>query len=242
MTEVPQIGSRFPATRDALHQVAFFALSPARYAATGRMGLTPTEGGFGTPDYGGSVARVQGDRIIVESDAGSAMQAISTVRAAARFVGIEYRPVWFDDFRDPLHPVDPDQDLPVDEPSSDALGQWFAFGEAVLQSALERVPAVDSPSTIQLWPEHFDLAFEAGEESGGMRASFGASPGDAAHPEPYLYVAAWGEIDRANPYWNDGAFNGASLGHGDLIGAADPHERAVAFLMEGRRVLGADRE
>ena len=42
----------------------------------------------------------------------------------------------------------------------------------------------------QIWPEHFDLACELGADA-GTRARYGASPGDAAIPQPYLYVGPW---------------------------------------------------
>ena len=35
-----------------------------------------------------------------------------------------------------------------------------------------------------LWPEHFDIAIELGE------ATYGVSPGDDAHTEPYAYVSS----------------------------------------------------
>lgn len=41
-----------PATRDALHRLAEHVLAPARYAATGHIGLVPAPGGFATPPYG----------------------------------------------------------------------------------------------------------------------------------------------------------------------------------------------
>ena len=76
-----------------------------------------------------------------------------------------------------------------------------------------------------------------GDEGRGQRASFGASPGDAAHPEPYVYVSAWGKIYRSNRYWNDEAFNGASLGYDRLAEDPDPVTAALAFMLEGHRIL-----
>ena len=40
-------------------------------------------------------------------------------------------------------------------------------------------------STAQLWPEHFDLGCNV------EGVNFGCSPGDAGHPEPYVYVGPW---------------------------------------------------
>lgn len=231
----------FSTTRDALHQIAFFALGPARYAATGRMGLEAAPGGFGTPEFDGRVARVEGNSIVSEESDQIATQTITTVRAAAEFLGIAYAVGWYDgEFHDPLRPVDPDTPLNVDDTAARALGHWFNFGFDVLDQLRQRGGDDEEPSQVQLWPEHFDAAFEMGSESAGGRASYGASPGDGGHDEPYVYVAAWGEIDRDDPYWNDSSFNGSSLGFDDLLAASDPEEKALEFLLEGYRILSSD--
>jgi len=91
---------------------------------------------------------------------------------------------------------------------------------------------------VQLWPEHFDIAVELGDAAAGARANFGASPGDAVHPEPYLYVAPWerARIPRAasgpDPYWNEDF--GASLPYSALRGPAGPCDIALAFFRTGR--------
>lgn len=229
--------AEFDSTRDALHQVAFFAVSPARYRAVGRMGLRAAPGGFGTPEFEGRVARVEGDQLVHEQDGNIATQSISTVRAAAEFFGVEYDPDWFPDFHDPLIAIDPDVDLDVDEGSALALGQWFDFGTGVLDELRSLGKADDDVSEVQLWPEHFDPATELGSQEAGKRASYGASPGDQSHAEPYLYVAAWGEIDRSDPYWNDTTFNGASLSYEELLGTDDPESLALEFLLDGYRRL-----
>ncbi|MGH9283956.1 MAG: hypothetical protein ACRD0S_13595, partial [Acidimicrobiales bacterium] len=88
----------------------------------------------------------------------------------------------------------------------------------------------DAPSRVQLWPEHFDLAVDLGPE--GRRANFGGSPGDDAHPEPYLYVGPW-DTERLGPhvYWNEPF--GASLSWMELRRGADP----LGFLRQGRELL-----
>ncbi|HUG09132.1 MAG TPA: hypothetical protein VMP13_09615 [Acidimicrobiia bacterium] len=228
----------FAETRDALHQIAFFALGPVRYQAVGRMGLQAAPGGFGTPRFDGRIARVEGDTLVLEEPDRIASQTITTVRAAAGFFGIDYRVDWFDgEFHDPLDPVDPDAPLPVDDPAARALGQWFGFGTEVLERLRSRGNDDDDVSEVQLWPEHFDPATEMGDADLGQRASYGASPGDGAHHEPYLFVAAWSEVHRSDPYWNDDAFNGASLGFSELLASSDPVETGVEFLFEGYRIL-----
>lgn len=224
-------------TREALHQLAFFAVSPVRYKATGRMGLTATPGGFGTPEFGGRVVRVEGDLLVHESEDGVATQTITTIRGAAEFFGIAYEPVWFSDFHDPLSPADPDTPLDISDEASRAIGEWFHFGMSVLDELRAHGQGGDDVSEVQLWPEHFDPATELGDPEKGQRASFGASPGDGSHPEPYLYVAPWSEIDQSNPYWNSQSFSGAILGLPELLESPDPHDRAVSFLLDGYRIL-----
>lgn len=229
----PTLGS----TRDALHQLAFFSISPARYKAVGRMGLRSSPGGFGTPEFDGRFAKVEGALLVHEQDGNVATQSISTVRAATDFFGNEYEAEWFTDFRDPLAPFDPDTDLAVDEEASLSIGAWFNYGFDVLNELRGLGSESDNVSEVQLWPEHFDPATELGSQELGRRASFGASPGDTAHPEPYLYVAPWADIDRSNDYWNDTNFNGSSLAYSDLSAVSDPTGRGLEFLLEGYRVL-----
>jgi hypothetical protein len=233
--------ARFEATRDALHQVAFFAVAPARYQAEGRMGLRAAPGGFGTPEFDGRVARVEGNTLVHEQSNAVASQTITTIGAAAGFFGVEYTTDWYErGFRDPLAPVGPDVELSVDDEAGRALGAWFGFGHDVLETLRSHGSEGDDVSTVQLWPEHFDPAIEMGSEDRGLRASYGLSPGDRAHDEPYVYVAPWGEIDRSLPYWNDKAFNGSSLGYAELLTAPDPAKMALDFLLEGHRLIHAD--
>jgi hypothetical protein len=227
----------FQFARDQLHQLAFFALAPARYAVEERMGLRAIPGGFGTPEYDGKTSSIEGNLLVHESGQSVASQAITSIRAAAEFFGVPYDEDWFTEFKDPLPAMDPDRPLRVEETPALALGEWFAFGFEVLERLRGEGSGDDEVSEVQLWPEHFDPAIEMGSESGGHRASYGASPGDRAHIEPYLYVSAWGEIDRVNPYWNDRNFNGASLPFVTLLEAEDQERVAHEFFMEGYRIL-----
>ena len=81
------------------------------------------------------------------------------------------------------------------------LADWFGFGCSVLEELRAGAPDADA-TRCQLWPEHFDLAIELGDADSGARAAYGASPGDAGHPDPYLYVSPWSE-PPADPHWND---------------------------------------
>ncbi len=227
-------------TRDALHQLAFFAIAPWRYAAQGRLGLVATPGGFGTPwldDASGPTrVRMDGVELVVESSSDEARRTRpGSVRDACRSLDITHRDTWFDDFHDPLAPDDPDAALVLDRDAADAVAAWFALGTAALEQ-LASTPGARDPSSVQLWPEHFDPAVEVGSAEAGQRASYGASPGDAAHDQPYLYVAPWAA--RPDHDWfDDHAFGGASLSHGDLVASDDPFATAVAFLRHGHDLL-----
>lgn len=234
----------FATTRDALHQLAFFAVAPKRYTATGKLGLRWTHGGYGTPFYatpdGDEQVRVDRGVLVVQTGSTVRTHAPTTISESADFLGIAYRQEWFPDFHDPLTPADPQAPLTIDRAAAGALGDWFGFATAVLER-LRRTPGATGVGRVQLWPEHFDPAVELGDADKGQRASYGASPGDAEHPEPYLYVAAWGEIDRSDPYWNDHAFNGASLPYGSLLTADAPVALALDFLQRGHAQLTASR-
>ncbi|MEX1038647.1 MAG: hypothetical protein WDZ96_07320 [Acidimicrobiia bacterium] len=234
------LSDSFAVTREHLHQLAYFALSPARHSVEGRMGLRPTPGGFGTPEFGGRIARVEGALVVHEDGGNVATQPISTVRAAAAFFGNTYEEVWFEDFKDPLAPIDPDLPIEVDDEDSRLVGAWFEMGFAVFDLLRERSTAGDDASAAQIWPEHFDAAMETGSADAGERASYGFSPGDDEHTDPYIYVAAWGEIDRSNPYWNDAAFNGSSMSYDALAGSQDPAGEALAFFEKGYQILHSD--
>lgn len=231
------LSTRFPATREALHQIAFFAVAPARYLAEQRMGLAATPGGFGTPPVEGKVMRVEGATLVLEGEDAIATQTITTVRAACEFFGHDYKVEWFTVFGDPLAPTDPDRPLQVDDEDALTLAEWFQYGTGVLERLRSHGNDDDDVSEVQLWPEHFDPACELGDAEAGQRASFGASPGDADHPEPYLYVSPWGDIDRSSEYWNDVAFGGASLGYSKLMNSRDPVGKGLDFLLRGYRSL-----
>lgn len=228
----------FRETRSSLHEVAFFVLAPKRFRATGKMGLRYTHGGFGTPFFGDDEqARVDGTRLVHQRDGRARVEELTTIEAAASFLDLPYEEVWFEDFRDPLPPPDPHGALEVEEACAATIADWFGFATSVLEEFRRHGGAGDDVTRVQLWPEHFDLALEMGSQDAGARASYGASPGDAANPEPYVYVAAWSEVDRSDPFWNDESFNGASLGYQALLDADDQRKTALDFLDAGYAAL-----
>ena len=217
-------------TRRGLHAVAEHVLVPARYAATSKIGLRWTLGGFGTPFFGlDRQLRVARGRIID----GDREEPLTTLGAAARFVGITAgAPI---DVFTPTTACDLEAHLGVDPHVASAYGDFFGFCTSVLeQLRAESVPG-DAPSRVQLWPEHFDVSVDLGAESAGGRATFGGSPGDADHPFPYLYVSVW--TPHAGPFWNEPF--GASFAHRGLLEEVDQRVTALHFFRTARARLAA---
>jgi len=84
------------------------------------------------------------------------------------------------------------------------------------------------------------VAVEFGDADQGRRASFGGSPGDEDHPDPYLYVAPWSP-QPPDPFWNESHFGGARMGYESLLTADDQIETALRFFHRGRTLLAGKR-
>ncbi len=224
---LPDLPPTFAATRESLRAVACYAISPARKARTGRIGLRSYGDGIATPPFDdGTRYAVRGQELVCEPDRAT---PITTVAAAARFLGIEAS-------RDPgvghdLPPYAPDDDLAVDAAASQVLGQWYAYGQRVIDRLAASLPAGASAVEAQLWPEHFDLGTTVTMPGPGPDINVGFSPGDGFHGEPYAYVGPRDLTGLTGPFWN--APFGAYLPYGALAAGADPEAVALAFVMEG---------
>jgi len=214
-------------TREALHRLACYVLSPARKAVTGRIGLRSTPGGFGTPVFGADERlRVEGPSLIRQRGADSEAVGITTLAAAASFAGVTLS----DDpgvGSDLPGLGDPDAPLGVSAPAAKALGDWYAFSTSVLEALRAALAASGLEcSEVQLWPEHFDLGCNI------EGVNFGCSPGDGFSAEPYIYVGPWNSEGLPDgDFWN--APFGAVLGYKELLGAEDQGEAALSFLRRG---------
>jgi hypothetical protein len=208
-------------TREALHAVAEHVLAPARHRATGRIGLWVTPLGFGTPPFPGPNGAdrqilVRGVDLVVRDGDAEQVAPLTTIGDAAARIGIE--PGASPEVYDPVTPLQPGAPLALDPSAAAEVAAWFALGNEALQQFRSSIN--HETSDIQLWPEHFDVALTAD------RVNFGASPGDADHPEPYLYVGPFDPQD--GPFWNE------------PFGASMPRDRvpdvaaALDFLLEGR--------
>ena len=126
--------------------------------------------------------------------------------------------------------------LEIDPAAAELLADFYAFANRVLEEVRESLPAGDVPSDINLWPEHFDIAFEAGDEGAGKRANYGASPGDEGHDEPYLYVGPW-TAEVSGDLWNAEGFPGAELTYSDLVAAENQEAAATEFFTSRHKAL-----
>jgi hypothetical protein len=238
---LPSGSDTLSATREALHAVAENVLAPARRRANGKIGLRYTAGGFGTPffrsegDGGvGEQVRVEGFDVVVVRKGREERAPVTTLAAAGQLVGIEPGPPA--DLYKPATMLDLEATLAVDHDAARLFGDWFGFACSVLEELRASTGAIDRRT--QLWPEHFDLSIDFGEEASGTRGTFGASPGDAAHPAPYLYVTHWKEHLPADPFWGETAFTGASLVYATLLDVDDQRATALDFFRTGLTVLG----
>lgn len=227
--------------RIALHRLATYVIAPARHQANGKFGLRWTKGGFGTPFFGADKqVRVEGGQLIVQEGDEAKSTDITSLQAAADFIGSKIDEEVAAEHDSPAM-GDLDDDLGISAETATFLGRWWGFGTAALEQVRSDEESVD-PSRVQMWPGHFDPAMEVGDEN--RRASYGASPGDAGLPEPYLYVSAWwpdrldlesgtrGDSDE--PFWNAEGYTGAILPLSTLVKADDQFEAAIAFFRQGR--------
>src|SRR5688500_3487201 len=214
-------------TRESVHRLACYVLAPARKAVTGRIGLQPTPGGFGTPVFGADEQlRIEGASLVRQRGQDVETVTITSVRAAAAFAGVTLSedPGVGDD---PPDLGDADAPLAISAVAVGALGGWFAFSGSVLEAFRAELNAAGREcSTVQLWPEHFDLGCSI------EGVNFRCSPGDAYSVEPYVYVGPWNRDGMPDGgFWN--APFGAVLAYKELVEAADQPAAGLAFLQRG---------
>jgi hypothetical protein len=201
----------FATTVAALHRVAEEVVAPAR-KPDNEIALQATPGGFGTPpfEHDGREQQVRVD--------GADLVHLSFIERRVGLTTLEDARRLVEDLV-PDGPLD-DAPLDVDPDSAARLADWYAFGDAILR---------ELGGDPNLWPEHFDIAIEQ------ERATYGFSPGDEEHAEPYAYVLPWDELD--GELWNATGFRGAELSYADLAAAEDPRAAALEFLTSRRDAL-----
>ncbi|MGH2924440.1 MAG: hypothetical protein ACRDK1_00550 [Solirubrobacterales bacterium] len=222
----------FVATREALHRVAEEIVAPARKPHN-EIALRPTSGGFGTPEFefeGDRLqVRVEGVDLVLARGGDVTRAPLTSLADAGVLLGPKLLP-------DGL-PTD-DAPLGIDPAAAAVLADFYDLARRALAGFESSLPEDAAASDTNLWPEHFDLAFEAGAEDAGMRANFGASPGDELHAKPYLYVGPW-TAEVEGELWDATGFTGAELDYADLLAADDAESAAVDFFRSRFETLAA---
>jgi hypothetical protein len=212
MSSLQPLPPTFATTVQALHRVAEQIVAPAR-KPDNEIALEATPGGFGTPpfDHDGvsRQVRVDGVELVHAADGSEQRAALTSLEDARGLVSglVPGRPL-------------SGEPLDVDPEAAARLADWYAFGAAILTEIAD-----ETASPVCLWPEHFDIAIEMGEE----RANYGFSPGDEHHDEPYAYVGPW-TTEVNGELWQATGFRGAELSYADLLAAPDPRAAALEFL------------
>ena len=223
---LPPLPPSFARTQRAVHALAEHVLGVARYESEGELSLVPTPTGIATPTFGnGRIVAIDGTDLVARDALGARRQPITTLRAAAAFVGVGEGPpggLWTS-----VTNFHVDEPLPINAVGVAALAGWYELVDAALR-ALAQSGVGMSPAT--LWPEHFDLAAIADE------VNYGGSPGDEFVEQPYLYVGPFNRPfpHAGDPYWN--AAFGAVLRYDEI----DTAGAAAAFFRRGR-MLTTDR-
>ena len=189
-------------TRDELHRLSTHVLGRRRFEVSGHFGLRSSPGGVATPAFGPEpeVLRTAGMTLIREVGTQSASVPLegSTLARLAEFAGAD---LGADFSAGPATMPLGDVDRPLHLVAQEVAGliAWFDLGWRVLDHCVEQLTAPST--TLQLWPEHFDVGTAV--DLGTVSVNLGFSAGDAFADEPYLYVGPWDEGRPGDPaYWN----------------------------------------
>jgi hypothetical protein len=184
-------------------------LGRRRYAVSGHFGLRASPDGLATPAFGPEpeTLRLTSTRLIREVGTQSSSVPLQggTLEELARFAGADLGSAYsaganapgLGSTTEPLHFFPDELALIFD---------WFVLGWRVLDTVVSELPAKWTQSTVQLWPEHFDVgtSLDFGRGDGdGDGVNLGFSAGDAFSEEPYAYVGPWGPQRPGDPsFWN----------------------------------------
>ena len=165
-------------TREDLHLIAAHVLGRRRFAVSGHFGLRASPRGIATPAFGPEpeVVRVAGSLLVRE--VGGEARSMRLDGATLTELGAFVRADLASDFS--AGPATPprgptDEVFHLDGEELDGLYGWFDLAWRVL----DVVTAGAGWSTVQLWPEHFDVG-TARDLGSGRGVNLGFSPGDAS--------------------------------------------------------------
>ena len=230
----------FAQTRDSLHRLARYVITPARRRVDEQTWLQQTFGGFGTPPLlDGTEIRVVDTDLVVTRDGDVSSAPITTLAAAAALIDVRPDP----SLEKPDIPGvgDVDEPLRIDPAAARWLAEWYVFGYDVL-GEIRTDGATGDAGEIRLWSHHFDPAIDLLSDAEKRRGTFGCSPGDRGVEHPYLYVAPWYRDEAPeSDYWNATTFRGAILELANLVASEDSRRAALTFFRRGRDLLASER-
>jgi hypothetical protein len=212
-----------------LHRISAHVLGRRRYAVSGHFGLRAGPDGITTPAFGPEPETLRLTSGCLLRELGNECHALSlagaTLAELAAFAGADLA-VEFSAGSDMPALGRVDEPLALDAKELDELFAWFALGWRVLDQVAADLPEQCSQTTVQLWPEHFDVgtSFDLGAPGS---VNLGFSPGDAFSDEPYAYIGPVPASAAADEFWN--APFGALLPRSRLRDASD----GVSFLRSG---------
>ena len=198
------------ATRRRLHGIGECLMAGPQRRAGGRFTLRVTPGGFATT--GEPALRVNGTDIVVYED--RRVPIAGTFTELANALGVDFGPPP-DAYPDGSE-VSPSDDTTLDVASARLIQSWYLRADAALRVMAPRQTPI-------LWPEHFDVAILLDQ------TSYGASPGDRFHADPYAYVSS--SDHDASSFWN--APFGAVRGHDQMSSVDD----LVTFWRKAQSLL-----
>ena len=175
-------------------------VAPARYRATERIGLASDAGRLRHVPFGDGRGRAgRRRRARARAAATSDAAPLTTLAAAAEFVGVPLGAPPTCTRRRPSV-----RSRRAARRSTRRRGAcspaWFAYAARAAGRPAVAASGRWTATDVQLWPEHFDLAIELGDEAAGTRANLRRRrPGDDDIAEPYLYVGPWDADRRTGP-------------------------------------------
>ena len=198
------------ATRRRLHGIGECLLAGPQRRAGGRFTLRVTPGGFATT--GEPALRLDGTDIVVDEN--KRLPIAGTFSGLADALGVDFGPPP-DAYPDGSE-ASPGDDTTLDVASARLIQNWYLKADAALRVMAPRQTPI-------LWPEHFDVAILLDD------TSYGASPGDGFHAEPYAYVS--NSDHDGSDFWN--APFGAVRGHDQMRSVDD----LVTFWRQAQSLL-----
>jgi hypothetical protein len=169
------------ATRRRLHGIGECLMAGPQRLAGGRFTLRVTPGGFATT--GAPALRLDGTDLVVDEN--KRVAVTGTFSELADALGVDFGPPP-DAYPDGSQ-TGPDDDTSLDAAATRFIAHWYLMSDAALRVMAPRQTPI-------LWPEHFDVAILLDD------TSYGTSPGDAFHAEPYAYVSSDKHGD--SDFWN----------------------------------------